>query len=86
MTNHCAFFVYSSYKQDVADISAFIFVLDIHNPRSMTYGRAGRIKKTWFVRLPSHIKSYPWDKGGEDGDFWGRSVKSQSLAQSPQMT
>lgn len=26
------------------------------------------------------MNAYPWDQGGEDGDFWGRSVKSELTA------
>jgi hypothetical protein len=58
-------------------LSAFIFVLDVQNSRSSTFGRGGVHKKTWFVRLPADVDRYDWDQGGEDGEFWGRSVKSK---------
>jgi hypothetical protein len=31
-----------------------------------------------MLKLPRHVARYDWDRGGEDGDFWARSVKSES--------
>ncbi|WVQ80766.1 hypothetical protein IAT38_002871 [Cryptococcus sp. DSM 104549] len=43
---------------------------------STSYSTTGVTKKTWFISLPRDVDGYPWDRGGEDGEFWGRSVKS----------
>lgn len=44
----------------------------------MTFGTGGKEKKQWFVRLPRGVDEYPWGDGGEEGDEYGRSVKSES--------
>ncbi|TYJ52676.1 hypothetical protein B9479_006725 [Cryptococcus floricola] len=56
--------------------NSYILVLS-----SNTYGKTvissdGKEKKTWFISLPRGVNEYPWDRGGQDGDFYGRSVKS----------
>ncbi|WVQ71339.1 hypothetical protein IAR50_000867 [Cryptococcus sp. DSM 104548] len=56
--------------------NSYILVLS-----SKTYGKTvisddGKEKKTWFISLPRGVSEYPWDKGGQDSDFYGRSVKS----------
>ncbi|WVQ96993.1 DNA ligase D, 3'-phosphoesterase domain-containing protein [Kwoniella sp. CBS 9459] len=54
---------------------AFILILAASS-KTTTVSTSGKIKKTWFLRLPKGIDGYPWDRGGEEGDFWGKSVKS----------
>ncbi|WWC88204.1 DNA ligase D, 3'-phosphoesterase domain-containing protein [Kwoniella dendrophila CBS 6074] len=52
------------------------FILILAASSRHTFSASGQIKKTWFLKLPKEIDEYPWDKGGEEGDFWGRSVKT----------
>ena len=33
---------------------------------------------TWFIRLPREVAEYGWGGGGEEGERYGRSVKSKS--------
>lgn len=57
-------------------VAAFILVL----PSMLTttsLSSSGQLKKTWFVCLPKEVEAYPWDRGGEEGEFWGRSVISE---------
>ncbi|WVF70983.1 DNA ligase D, 3'-phosphoesterase domain-containing protein [Kwoniella sp. CBS 6097] len=60
---------------------SFILILAASS-KTTTVSSVGKIKKTWFLRLPKGIEGYPWDQGGEEGDHWGKSVKSgRSLKQ-----
>ncbi|WWD05389.1 hypothetical protein V865_003465 [Kwoniella europaea PYCC6329] len=52
------------------------FILVLASSNKHTFSSSGQIKKNWFLRLPREVDEYPWDKGGEEGDFWGRSVKT----------
>ncbi|WWC68315.1 DNA ligase D, 3'-phosphoesterase domain-containing protein [Kwoniella pini CBS 10737] len=52
------------------------FILVLAASHAHTFSASGQIKKTWFLRLPKEVDEYPWDQGGEEGDFWGRSVKT----------
>ncbi|OCF31875.1 DNA ligase D, 3'-phosphoesterase domain-containing protein [Kwoniella heveanensis BCC8398] len=53
----------------------FILILAASS-KTTSVSSVGKLKKTWFLRLPKGVDGYPWDRGGEEGDFWGRSVKS----------
>ncbi|AAW42055.1 hypothetical protein CNBC7140 [Cryptococcus deneoformans B-3501A] len=55
---------------------SFILVLSSNPYKYNTVSLEGKEKKTWFISLPRGVDSYPWDQGGEDGDFYGRSIKS----------
>ncbi|WRT66003.1 DNA ligase D, 3'-phosphoesterase domain-containing protein [Kwoniella shivajii] len=52
------------------------FILVLAPSTRHTFSSTGVIKKTWFLRLPREVDAYPWDRGGEEGKFWGRSVKT----------
>nr|XP_018265067.1 DNA ligase D, 3'-phosphoesterase domain-containing protein [Kwoniella dejecticola CBS 10117]OBR87225.1 DNA ligase D, 3'-phosphoesterase domain-containing protein [Kwoniella dejecticola CBS 10117] len=52
------------------------FILVLATAHAHTFSASGQIKKTWFLRLPKEVDEYLWDQGGEEGDFWGRSVKT----------
>ncbi|KAK8865594.1 hypothetical protein IAR55_000738 [Kwoniella newhampshirensis] len=54
----------------------YILILAAAQSKASTFDSTGRMKKTWFVSMPRGVDSRPWDKGGEDGDFYNRSVKS----------
>ncbi|OXG52319.1 DNA ligase D, 3'-phosphoesterase domain-containing protein [Cryptococcus neoformans] len=56
---------------------SFILVLSSNPNKSSTVSLEGKEKKTWFISLPRGVDSYPWDQGGEDGDYYGRSIKSE---------
>lgn len=68
-------------------LAAYILVLPPGRPMSLAYGKDGQEKKTWFIRLPRGIDDYSWDHEGEEGEKYGRSVKSEdpksSLVRSP---
>lgn len=55
---------------------SFILVLSRDPNKYSNVSPEGKEKKTWFITLPRGVDGYPWDKGGEDGSFYGRSVKS----------
>lgn len=55
---------------------SFILVLSSNPNKYSTVSLEGKEKKTWFISLPRGVDSYPWDQGGEDGDYYGRSIKS----------
>lgn len=42
------------------------------------YFRSGKTKTNWFIGLPRGIEGYSWGEGGEEGEQYGRSVKSES--------
>nr|XP_019050717.1 DNA ligase D, 3'-phosphoesterase domain-containing protein [Kwoniella bestiolae CBS 10118]OCF29647.1 DNA ligase D, 3'-phosphoesterase domain-containing protein [Kwoniella bestiolae CBS 10118] len=52
------------------------FILVLAASTKHTFSSSGQIKKTWFLRLPREVDGYPWDRGGEEGGHWGRSVKT----------
>ncbi|CAD6581527.1 MAG: hypothetical protein TREMPRED_003017 [Tremellales sp. Tagirdzhanova-0007] len=58
------------------DDHAFVLLLPRGKPISPSYGRDGREKKTWFIRLPRGIEGYSWGPDGEEGEAYGRSVKT----------
>jgi hypothetical protein len=53
-------------------IVAYILIL----PPSKTFVSGGKEKKQWFVRLPRGVDEYTWGEGGEEGEEFGKSVKS----------
>nr|XP_019000095.1 uncharacterized protein I203_07253 [Kwoniella mangroviensis CBS 8507]OCF63556.1 hypothetical protein I203_07253 [Kwoniella mangroviensis CBS 8507] len=53
------------------------FILVLASSNRHTFSSSGQIKKNWFLRLPREVDEYLWDQGGEEGDFWGRSVKTE---------
>nr|KIR48603.1 DNA ligase D, 3'-phosphoesterase domain-containing protein [Cryptococcus bacillisporus CA1280] len=55
---------------------SFILVLSSDPNKYSNVSPEGKEKKTWFITLPRGVDGYPWDQGGEDGSFYGRSVKS----------
>nr|KIR87553.1 DNA ligase D, 3'-phosphoesterase domain-containing protein [Cryptococcus tetragattii IND107] len=55
---------------------SFILVLSSDPNKYSNISPEGKEKKTWFITLPRGVDGYPWDQGGEDGSFYGRSVKS----------
>lgn len=58
------------------NLSAYILVLPAGNAFSLSYSTTGQPKRTWFVSLPKGISGYDWEGDGEEGEFYGRSVKS----------
>ena len=54
-------------------IVAYILIL----PPSKTFVSGGKEKKQWFVRLPRGVDEYTWGEGGEEGEEFGKSVKSE---------
>ncbi|WWD18230.1 hypothetical protein CI109_102680 [Kwoniella shandongensis] len=54
----------------------YILILAAAQSKASTFDSTGRMKKTWFISMPRGVDNRPWDKGGEEGDFYGRSVKS----------
>ena len=54
-------------------ITAYILIL----PPSKTFVSGGKEKKQWFVRLPRGVDEYMWGEGGEEGEEFGKSVKSE---------
>ncbi|WWC96621.1 DNA ligase D, 3'-phosphoesterase domain-containing protein [Kwoniella sp. B9012] len=52
------------------------FILVLASSNKHTFSSSGQIKKNWFLRLPREVDEYLWDQGGEEGDFWGSSVKT----------
>lgn len=79
MTNHCTHHLRShggNYEL-IKRVLAFILVLSSNPNKYSTVSLEGKEKKTWFISLPRGVDSYPWDQGGEDGDFYGRSIKSE---------
>lgn len=59
---------------------AYILILPPTNSRSLAFVGGGKEKKQWFVRLPRGVDEYTWGQGGEEGEEYGRSVKSENLS------
>ena len=57
--------------------TAYILVLAAANSRQQTFSAGGKEKRNWMLKLPRHVARYDWDRGGEDGTFWAKSVKSR---------
>jgi hypothetical protein len=55
-------------------MEAYILIL----PPDKTFVAGGKEKKQWFVRLPRGVDEYTWGEGGEEGEEFGKSVKSGS--------
>lgn len=52
--------------------NSYILIL----PPSKTFVSGGKEKKQWFVRLPRGVDEYTWGEGGEEGEEFGKSVKT----------
>lgn len=61
-----------------AHMSAYILILPSSSSLSRSYAPDGREKKQWFIRLPRGVEEHSWGPGGEEGEQYGRSVKSES--------
>lgn len=66
-------------------IQAYILILPPTNSRSLSFVGEGKEKKQWFVRLPRGVDEYSWGEGGEEGEEYGKSVKSESTYREPQV-
>ncbi|WVR05563.1 DNA ligase D, 3'-phosphoesterase domain-containing protein [Kwoniella sp. DSM 27419] len=53
----------------------FILILSASS-KTAALSSNGKVKKTWFLRLPKGVDEYPWDRGGEEEGHWGVSVKT----------
>lgn len=54
-------------------MGAYILIL----PPAKTFVSGGKEKKQWFVRLPRGVDEYTWGEGGEEGEEYGKSIKSK---------
>lgn len=71
----CYLVVSSRPSPDMVSI-AYILILPPTNSRSLAFVGGGKEKKQWFVRLPRGVDEYTWGEKGEEGEEYGRSVKS----------
>ena len=57
--------------------AAYILIQSPQNAFSSSFAKTGRQKINWFISLPKGVQGYSWGEGGEEGEEFGRSVKSE---------
>jgi len=57
---------------------AYILIQSPQNSFSSSFASSGRQKVSWFIALPKGVQGYTWGADGEEGEKYGRSVKSAS--------